>query len=61
MLETFTPYNQILIFDEQLLQVCPKWIFIFDTVQAQIYSAELLTGGGRNCKQNGLACQKLCG
>jgi len=60
-LETFTPYNQILIFDEQLQQECPKWVFIFDTDQAQIYSAELLTGGGGNCKQNGLARQKMCG
>jgi hypothetical protein len=61
--ETFTTYNQILIFDEQLLYVCPKWNFIFDTDQADIYSAGLLTGGGGGgeCKHNGLACKKLCG
>ncbi len=35
--ETFIPYNQILIFEESF--ACPKWIFIFDTDQAQIYSA----------------------
>jgi len=34
--ETFTPYNEIIIFKEQLCTVCPIWIFILDTVQ--IYS-----------------------
>ncbi len=33
--ETFTSYNQILIFEEQLQYVCPIWLFIFDTDQAQ--------------------------
>ncbi len=34
-METFTSYNQILIFEEQLQYVCPIWIFIFDTDEAQ--------------------------
>ncbi len=39
-MESFTPYNQILIFEEQLCTcaVCPKRIFIFETDQAQINS-----------------------
>ncbi len=38
LVETFTPYNEIIIFKEQLCTVChcPIWIFILDTVQ--IYS-----------------------
>jgi hypothetical protein len=34
VVETSTPYNQILIFEDSY--VCPIWIFIFDTDQAQI-------------------------
>jgi hypothetical protein len=37
--ETFTPFNQMLIFEEQLSTVCPICIFIFDTDQDQINSA----------------------
>ncbi len=37
-----TPYNQILIFEEQLCTVCPIWIFIFDTDQAQINGVDSL-------------------
>jgi hypothetical protein len=36
--ETFTPYNQILISKDQLCTVCPIWIFIFDTDQVRIDS-----------------------
>jgi hypothetical protein len=36
--KTFASYNEIIIFEEQLCTVCPIWIFILDTVQAQIYS-----------------------
>ncbi len=34
--ETFTPYNQIPIFEDSC--VCLKWSFIFDTDQDQINS-----------------------
>ncbi len=39
--ETFTLFRPVLILVEQLctIQVCPIWIFIFDTDQAQIKSA----------------------
>ncbi len=37
-METFTHYHQMLIFEEQFYG-CPIWIFVFDTDQAQIYSA----------------------
>ncbi len=49
--ETLTPYNQILIFEEHL---CPIWIFIFDTDQSKINSVPI----GAN-KQHAWVCKKF--
>ncbi len=38
VVEIFTPFNQILIFEEQILYVCSLWIFIFDIDHVQINS-----------------------